>query len=129
MRTSASILAILFTGTVAIPPAYAQTTHAAPPSAIDAALQQHADASRADRAAVLRLLARDEVKEIAGKAGLDLRRAQSAVRTLSGADLAQLASQARQAERGLAGGQSTITISTTLIIIALLVIILIVVAV
>ena len=37
--------------------------------------------------------------------------------------------QARQVDRDLAGGQSTITISTTLIIIALLIIILIVVAV
>ena len=66
--------------------------------------------------------------KVAGEAGFDLRRAASAVNTLEGQDLANAASQARQVERALAGGQSTITISTTLIIIALLVIILIVVA-
>jgi hypothetical protein len=69
------------------------------------------------------------VQAIAGDIGVDLRRATDAVATLAGADLANLAAQARQAEEGLAGGQSRITISTTLIIIALLVLILIIVAV
>jgi hypothetical protein len=49
------------------------------------------------------------------------------VATLDGEELANLAAQARQVEGQLAGGQSTVTISTTLIIIALLIIILIVV--
>jgi GTP cyclohydrolase III len=129
MRTSVSILATLFTVIVAIPPAQAQTPHAAPPSAIDAALQQHVNAADADRQAVLQLLERAEVKDIAGQAGFDLRKAATAVATLEGAELANLAAQARQVNEALAGGQSTITISTTLIIIALLVIILIVVAV
>ena len=128
MRTSVSVVAVLFSVIAAITPAQAQTAHTAPQSAIDAALQEHVDSSRSDRDVIRRLLEREEVREIAAKAGLDLRRAQSAAATLDGAELAQLASQARQAEQGLAGGQSTITISTTLIIIALLVIILIVVA-
>ena len=129
MRTSVSILAILFTVIAAIPPAHAQSTHAAPPSAIDAALQQHVGTADADRQAVLQLLDRADVKDIASQAGLDLRKAATAVATLDGAELANLAAQARQVNDTLAGGQSTITISTTLIIIALLVIILIVVAV
>jgi hypothetical protein len=58
-----------------------------------------------------------------------LDRAESAVRTLDGDELTRLASQARRAQEALAGGQSSVRISTTLIIIALLVIILIVVAV
>ena len=61
--------------------------------------------------------------------GIDLRRAESAIGTLDGDQLTELAAQARQAEQDLAGGQSRVTISTTLIIIALLVIILIIVAV
>jgi hypothetical protein len=114
-----------------VSPAPAQETHAAPQAALDAALQQHADTdtSAADREMIQRLLDREDVKAIAGQAGLDLRRAQSAVATLEGTDLAEVAVQARQAEQALAGGQSRITISTTLIIIALLVIILIIVAV
>jgi hypothetical protein len=126
MRMSVLSLAILFSLVAVVPRAEAQATHAAPQSALDAALQQHVSTSTADRALVLRLLERDEVKKVAGDAGFDLRRAAGAVATLEGQDLANAAAQARQVERALAGGQS-ITISTTLIIIALLVIILIVV--
>jgi hypothetical protein len=129
MRMSVPVLAILFTVIAAIPPAQAQSTHAAPPSAIDAALQAHVSAADADRAMVQRLLEREEVKEVAGAAGLDLRRAASAVATLDGADLAAVAAQARQVDEALAGGQSRVVISTTMIIIALLVVILIIVAV
>ncbi len=105
----------------------AQETHTASQAALDAALQQHVSTSTADRDTVLRFLAREEVKKVAGEASLDLRRAASAVATLDGEELASLAFQARQVEQSLAGGQSSITISTTLIIIGLLLIILIVV--
>lgn len=128
MRMFVMSLAMLFTLVAAVPRAEAQDTHTASPAALDAALQQHVSTSAADRDTVLRLLERDEVKKIAGEAGLDLRRAASAVATLTGEELAGLAVQAAQVERDLAGGQS-VTISTTLIIIALLIIILIIVAV
>jgi hypothetical protein len=129
MRTSVPILALLFTVAVALPGAHAQSTHAAPQSALDAAVQQHTSTSSADRDTVMQLLQREDVKEVAGKAGIDLRRAAGAAATLEGDDLAAAASQARQVEQALAGGQSRVTISTTMIIIALLVVILIVVAV
>ena len=129
MRTFASIVAVLVTVLAVGSPLNAQSSHAAPQSAIDAALQQHSASEAADREAVLRLLERAEVQAIAGDIGLDLRRAKDAVGTLDAGELAGVASQARQAEEGLAGGQSRITISTTLIIIALLVLILIIVAV
>ena len=128
MRMFVMSLAMLFTLVAAVPRAEAQDTHTASPAALDAALQQHVSTSAADRDTVLRLLERDEVKKIAGEAGLDLRRAASAVATLTGEELAGLAVQAAQVERDLAGGQS-VTISATLIIIALLIIILIIVAV
>jgi hypothetical protein len=125
MRTLVLGLAILsFVATTSL--AEAQESHSAPQAALDAALQEHVDASAADRDAVLRLLQRDEVKEVAGKAGLDVRRATEAVATLDGQALADVVAQARQVEQALAGGQSTVTISTTLIIIGLLIIILIV---
>ena len=57
----------------------------------------------------------------------DRRSRKSAVSTLNAEQLATVAAQARQAEQGLAGGQSSITISTTMIIIGLLVLILIIV--
>jgi hypothetical protein len=113
----------------AVPRLQAQTSHTAPQSAIDAALQQHVAAESTDRQAILRVLGHAEVKAVAERAGLDLRRATSAVSTLQGSDLVRAAAQAQQVEEALAGGQSRIVISTTLIIVALLVLILIIVAV
>jgi hypothetical protein len=131
MRTFVSIVAVLLMVPLAMPriQAQAQSAHTAPQAAIDAALQQHVAAETADREAILRVLGHPEVKAVAERAGLDLRRATSAVATLDGADLARVAAQAQQVDEALAGGQSRVVISTTLIIIVLLVIILIIVAV
>ncbi|HLG57844.1 MAG TPA: hypothetical protein VI485_21040 [Vicinamibacterales bacterium] len=129
MRTSTSVLVILLSLVTVVPRLQAQTPHAASPSAIDAALQQHVATGAADRADLLRVLSNPEVKAVAGKAGLDLRRATTAAASLDGQQLTQLAAQARQVDQALAGGQSKITISTTMIIIALLVLILLIVAV
>jgi len=129
MRTSVSTLAVLLTVLTTVPAVHAQAPHAASPSAIDRALQQHASSAAADRADVLRVLDSAEVRSVAGRAGIDLRGAASAVSTIEGQALAEIAVQARQVERALAGGQSTVTISTTMIIIGLLVLILIILAV
>jgi hypothetical protein len=129
MRQFVSLVTIFFMATAAVPRLQAQTTHAAPQSALDAAVQQHVDTTAADREAVLRVLGHSEVKGVAARAGIDLRRATGAVSTLQGEDLARVAAQAQQVEKALAGGQSRIVISTTLIIVALLVLILIIVAV
>ena len=128
MRTSTSVLVILLSIVVAMPRVHAQASHTASQSAIDAALRAHVSSAEADRADLLRVLANPEVKAVADKAGLDLRRATTAVASLQGQDLAQLAAQARQVDETLAGGQSRIVISTTVIIIALLVLILLIVA-
>jgi len=129
MRTSVSILLVVLLLVPAVPRAEAQTAHAAPQAALDSALRQHAAEAARDRELVLRVLQRSEVKDVAGQMGIDLRRAEGAVATLSDQDLAQVAAHARQADAALAGGASTLVISTTTIIIALLVVILIIVAV
>ena len=129
MRTTVSIVAVLLMVLTAMPRIHAQSSHAAPQSALDSALQQHVASTDAEREAVLRVLARSEVKSVAEKAGIDLRQATSAVATLGGAELSQVAAQAQQVEQALAGGQSRVVISTTLIIVVLLVLILIIVAV
>jgi hypothetical protein len=128
MRTPVSVLAILLTVLTAVPRVHAQESHAATQSAIDSVLEQHVSSVAADRADVLRVLENDAVKEVAAQAGIDLRRAASAVATIDGQQLGALAVQARQVEQGLAGGQSRVVISTTVIIIALLVLILLIVA-
>jgi hypothetical protein len=128
MRTSVSVLAILLTLLTAVPRVHAQDSHAASQSAIDQALEQHVSSVAADRADVLRVLEHPAVRDVASRTGIDLRRAASAVAAVDGQDLSALAAQARQAEQALAGGQSKITLSTTVIIIGLLVLILLIVA-
>jgi hypothetical protein len=125
MRMFASIVVLMVSLVAVIPPVHAQASHAAPQSALDAAVQDRSAAAAADRETVARLLQRPEVQAIAGDLGLDLRRAESAVATLDAPQLTELAAQARQAEQALAGGQS-ITISAIWIIIGLLVLILLI---
>jgi len=129
MRMTAPLLVVVFVVVAVVPPANAQSSHTAPMSALESAVQEHVASGAADREVVLRLLARPEVQAIAGDVGIDLRRVESVVGTLEGSQLAEVAAQARQADQALAGGQSRVTISTTVIIIALLVLILIIVAV
>ena len=74
----------------------------------------HSEAS--DREAIRDLLARPDVRRVAGSAGLDLRRAETAVGVLSGPELARLAAQARDVNSRLAGGES-ITMTWTMVII------------
>jgi hypothetical protein len=129
MRMIASLLVVVFVVVAVVPPVNAQSSHTAPMSALESAVQEHVASGAADREVVLRLLARPQVQAIAGDVGIDLRRVESAVGTLEGSQLAEVAAQARQADQALAGGQSRVVISTTVIIIALLVLILIIVAV
>jgi hypothetical protein len=129
MRTLVSIVVTMFLLNAVAPPVWAQVSHAAPQSALDAAVQARVEASTADRDAIQRLLERPEVQAIAGDAGLDLRGMESAISTLDAQQLSTIAAQASQVDQALAGGQSTVTISTTMIIIGLLVLILIIVSV
>jgi len=129
MRTFICSLTIMVTITTVVPRAHAQTAHIASQAAIDAALQERVTATEADRDRVLRLLERPEIRDLAGQVGLDLLQAKDAVATLDGDELAVLATQAQQVESALVGGQSSVTISTTMIIIGLLVLILLIVAV
>jgi hypothetical protein len=121
-RSLAVCLAILL-----IAPTVGAQEHVISTSALDKAVQERASREQSDREAILSLLQRPEVRDIAAKAGLSLDKAQTAVSTLQGNDLQQAAEQARQVENDLAGGSTTVVISTTTIIIVLLIVILIVV--
>ena len=106
----------------------AQEHHVADRASVDRMLTAQVDQERADRDAIHNLLQRPEVRDVAGRYGLSIERADAAVNTMSGDQLHQLAGQARQADQDLAGGASTVVISTTTIIIALLIVILLIVA-
>ena len=121
-RSLAVCLAVLLTA-----PTVGAQEHVISKSALDKAVQDRVSQEQADREAILALLQRSEVRDIAAKAGLSLDKAQTAVSTLQGKDLQQVAQQARQVQNNLAGGSTTVVISTTTIIIVLLIVILIVV--
>jgi len=107
------------------PAAFAQQTHVINQSTLDQAVQQRVTQDQADREAIRTFLHNPVVKDVAGKAGVSVDKAEAAVSTLQGDELRQAASQARVVNNQLAGG-STIVITTTTIIIVLLIIILIV---
>ena len=123
-RSLAVVLAVLFMAPVA-----SAQDHVIGKSALDQAVQQRVSRDHADREAILSVLQRAEVRDVAARAGLSLDKAQAAVSTLQGQDLQQAAAQARQVQDNLAGGASTIVISTTTIIIVLLLVIILIVAV
>jgi hypothetical protein len=125
MRIVRRSLAVILAALLVAPAAQAQT-HVVGKKALTQAVQERVSQDQADRDAILALLARTEVRQIAERAGLSLEKAQAAVSTLQGQDLKDFASQARQVNNDLAGGASNIVISTTTIIIVLLIIILIV---
>jgi hypothetical protein len=109
-------------------PAHAQDRHAVPPSALAAAVTDHAATLDADRDAVREALNRPEVRVVAERTGIDIDRAAASIETLDASTLSRAADSAREVNDALVGGASTVTISTTTIIIVLLLIILVVVA-
>ncbi|MGE5126010.1 MAG: hypothetical protein ACM3PV_06950 [Betaproteobacteria bacterium] len=92
---------------------------------LDRAIAARHEADEASRATIRALLARDEVRALAKDAGLDLRRAQSAVGTLDGDELRSLARQAAAADAALAGGQ-TLQISLVAALLIIIIVILLV---
>ena len=78
-----------------------------------------------NRDAVLGLLQRSEVRDLAGRLGLSVKRAESAVATLTSDDLSRLAGPARLADAHLAGGTQTIVISVTTLLLIIIIVLLI----
>jgi hypothetical protein len=64
---------------------------------------------------------------VAQGAGIDIRAVSAVTSALDAQQLAQVATQARAIDQSLVGGQSKVTINTTLLIVGLLVLILIIV--
>jgi len=96
--------------------------HVADQAALDNAVADTLSRTDADRAAIRQVLERQEVRDVAQRAGIDVSRAESALATLDGDELARIADHARAVETSLAGGDR-ISLDTTTIIIILLVVI------
>src|SRR5262245_23514682 len=112
MPTVRKLLAVLLTLLIAAAatPARAGQRHLVDSSQLAATVVEHVASQDADRAAVREALTRDEVKNVATTLGVDLTRATAAVETLSGADLTRAGDAARQVNRELVGGASSVTL-------------------
>jgi hypothetical protein len=106
----------------------AEPEHVVTEGEIQAGIDQSIHSEAADRQAIRDLLARPEVRRIAGHAGLSLTRANDAIPTLSGPELQRLAAQAREVNSQALAGDRISMNSTTLIIILLIVVLIIVLA-
>jgi hypothetical protein len=100
--------------------------HIATPSLMRQAVADQAVTDQANRAAVVSVLHQPQVRDLAGKLGLNLTTAENAVSTLSSTELAKVADQARTANTQLAGGSNTVIISTTTLLLIIIIVILIV---
>ena len=106
-------------------PASEPQRHVVGENEIQARIDQRIDQADADRQAIQVMLQREDVRRIAGSAGLDLEQASAAAATLSGSSLETLAAQARLINSNLAGGSGQIVLTSTAIIIILLALILV----
>jgi hypothetical protein len=130
MPTARTLVVLLLAASIAAPAApSAEQRHVVDPAAVAATIAQHAAEQDANRAAIRQALAQPQVREIAGRLGVDVNQAAAAVDTLNAGDLERAANAARQVNDQLAGGVTTIALTATTIIIALLVVIIIILAV
>ncbi len=98
--------------------------HLVDPAAMRQALAEQAATDRQNRETVLGVLEHSQVRELAGRLGLNVMGAEAAVSTLDSTELASLAEQARAADAQLAGGSNTVVISTTTLLIIVLIVVL-----
>ncbi len=126
VRIQTLVLGLLFALAIWLPISAQQ--HVADQATLDQVVADHVRQKADDREAIRRVLEIEKVREVVEGAGLDLRRVETAVAALDDDEVGLIAAQARAVNDSLAGGQSTVTISTTVIIIGLLVLILLIVA-
>jgi hypothetical protein len=117
-------MAVIAVGMAGASPASEPQRHVVSDNEIQARIDQQLGRADADRQAIQTMLQREDVRRIAGSAGLDLERASAAAAVLSGPSLEKVAAQARQVNGDLTGGDSTVVISATALIIILLILIL-----
>jgi len=125
MRMTSKAVTLLLPVFLVSSPALAQQTRVVDAVAMGQALADRAESENSQRELVRRVLERSEVREIAERMGLSVEQADSAVATLSGADLGALAQHAGAVEAAaLAGGANTVVISTTALLLIVIIVIL-----
>lgn len=125
MRIRTTLVAVVVSSLLWSASATAQQRHVVDPTAMRQAIADQAATDQQNREAVLGVLARSEVRELAGRLGLTVTRAETAVSTLNSVELAQMADQARSADAQLAGGADTIVISVTTLLLIIIIVLLV----
>lgn len=125
-----SLLTMLAVALVASLPAglQGQQSHAVERGELESAVAEHDAAADERRQSIRSVLEHPEVERVAEANGIELTRVEDAVATLEGEALATAAVQADRVQHALAGGDASITITTTALIIALLILIVLLVA-
>jgi hypothetical protein len=115
----------LMAATILIATPALASQHIAGSAAQQQAMTEKDAAAAAARATVVNTIHRADVQALAARMGVDLKRAETAARTLPAGDVTALAQQLRSADDNLAGGSTTVTISLTTLLLVLILIVLI----
>ena len=124
MRFRTSVVTLAVSSLLWSSSAMAQQRHVVDPAAMRQAVADQAVTDQQNRDAVLGVLRHSQVRDLAGRLGLSVTRAESAVSTLSSTELASLAAQARTVDAELAGGADTIVISVTTLLLIIIIVLL-----
>ncbi len=124
MCLSYRVAALFLSVVLVASPAMAGQVRLVTPALLQQAIADQAAAESTQRAAVTRVLDRDDVRQMASRLGLQLTQATAAVATLSGPDLAAAATHAQSLDTALAGGANTIVISVTTLLLIIIIAIL-----
>ena len=125
MRIRTIVVSVVASSLLWSPLAMAQQGHVVAPAALHQAIADQAVVDQQNRDALIGVLQQSQVRELAGRLGLNVTRAETAVSTLDSAELASLADSARMADVQLAGGSNTIVISTTTLLLIIIIVILV----
>jgi hypothetical protein len=118
-KSMASLFCVFLT--LPSPSVSAEEKHVVDSGDLSRMMQKRVEGDRAKQELIQRVLERREVREAAGRFGLDIRRAETAIPTLGGADLEEAAARAAEVDQALSGGDAIVLTTTTIIVIALLV--------
>ncbi|MEO7190042.1 MAG: PA2779 family protein [Vicinamibacterales bacterium] len=124
MRIRSTMVWLTLMAVLSTSPAWAQQ-HAANTTAMQQAVAEKASADQANRDVVTKVLDRQDVRQLAATMGVDVQQAKTAVSTMSGADLDQLAQPARAIDADRVGGANVVVISVTTLLLLLILIIVI----
>lgn len=106
-------------------PVPASAQHIADNAVLEQAMTTAAQTDAENRSVVLEALGREDVRAMAERFGVDVKTAATAVGSLSGSELAELAAPARALTMEQAGGQTTVVISLTTLLLIIIIVILI----